>query len=70
MDPAEIPAPEFLAWGRAEAADEAYHRAIADAGTGWGPAERAAYKPIEAARIAARRAWIAAGCPVTVARKP
>lgn len=66
--PPEIPAPEFLAWGHAEAADEAYHRAIADAGTGWGQAEHAAYKPVEAARIAARRAWVAAGCPVTVRR--
>lgn len=61
-------APEFLAWGHAEAADEAYHRAIADAGTGWGPEERSAYKPVEAARIAARRAWVAAGCPVTAGR--
>lgn len=35
----------------------------------WGPEEYAAKRPLEAARIAARRAWTEAGCPVESTEK-
>lgn len=44
----------------AEAAEEAYCSTVES----WGEAERAVKRPLEAARIAAWRAWRAAGCPV------
>jgi hypothetical protein len=45
---------------KAEAAEEAYCSTV----EAWGEAERAIKRPLEAARIAAWRAWRAAGCPV------
>lgn len=48
----------------AEAAEEHLRAEINDYGEGWGRAEYEALRPLEAARIDARKAWAAAGFPV------
>lgn len=55
--------PLALAALRAESAEEQKRAEIDARGGGWGAAERAELRPFEAVRIAARKAWAAAGFP-------
>jgi hypothetical protein len=55
--------PLALAFLRADAEDEHKRAEINARGDGWGHAEYAEIRPFEAARIAARKAWAAAGFP-------
>lgn len=52
-----------LAALRAESAEEQKRSEIDARGDGWGAAERDELRPFESARIAARKAWAAAGFP-------
>jgi hypothetical protein len=63
MEPTSLPIhPLAYAAMATEAAELRYIATVES----WGPAEYAAKRPLEAARIAARRAWTDAGCPVEV----
>ncbi len=55
--------PLALAFLRADADDEHKRSEINARGEGWGRDEYAEIRPFEAARIAARKAWAAAGFP-------
>ena len=58
--------PLAMAFLQAEAAEESCFQQVQAAGEGWGEKQYAMKRPLEAARIAARREWLAAGCPVQV----